>query len=43
MLALLMREIYEVRRWNGLRRHDIRMKFHDDRFRHLSNIMAITP
>jgi hypothetical protein len=26
--------IYEVRRWNGLRCHDILIKFHKDWFRH---------
>jgi hypothetical protein len=35
-------EIYDVHRSNGLRWHDIRTKFYDDRLRHLSNIMEIT-
>jgi hypothetical protein len=42
MLVLLMGGIYEVCRLNGLRRHDMHTKFHDDRFRHLSNITVIT-
>jgi hypothetical protein len=44
MLVLLMGGIYEVRRWNWLRWHDIHIhtKFHDDRFRLLSNITVIT-
>jgi hypothetical protein len=33
----LMGKIYEVRRWDGLRYHDIRTKFHKDRFRHSEN------
>jgi hypothetical protein len=39
MLVLLIEEIYEVRHWNSLSWHDIPTKFHDDRFRHLSNII----
>jgi hypothetical protein len=31
-----------VRFWNGLRSHDIRTKFREDRFRDLSNITVIT-
>jgi hypothetical protein len=42
MLVLLMEEIYEVLRLNGLRWHDIGAKFHDSRFKHLSNIAFIT-
>jgi hypothetical protein len=38
MLVLLMAEQYEVRRWNGLRWHDARWKFNDNRFWPLSNI-----
>jgi hypothetical protein len=34
MLILLMEGIYEVCRWDGLRCHDIRTKFHADWFRH---------
>jgi hypothetical protein len=33
---------YDIHRRNGLRWLDIRTKFYDDRFRHLSNIMDIT-
>jgi hypothetical protein len=42
VLVLPMRGIYDVRRWNGLRRHDICTKFHDDRFGHLSSITVFT-
>jgi hypothetical protein len=42
MLVLLMGGIYELSRLNGLRWHDIHTKFHDDRFRNLSNITVIT-
>jgi hypothetical protein len=42
MLVLLMGRIYKVRRWNGFRWHDICTKFHDDRFRYLSNTTVIT-
>jgi hypothetical protein len=42
MLVLLMEEIYEVGHWNQFRWHDVRTKFHDDYFRHLSNITVIT-
>jgi hypothetical protein len=35
-LVLLRRGIYDVRHWDGLRWHDIRTKFHDDWFKHLS-------
>jgi uncharacterized protein involved in cysteine biosynthesis len=38
MLVLLMGGIYNVRRWNGLKWHDIYAKFYEDWFRHLSNI-----
>jgi hypothetical protein len=41
-LVSLTEEIYEVRRWDGFMQHDIRTKFHHDRFRHLSNIRVIT-
>jgi hypothetical protein len=34
--------MYEVRHWNGLRWQYIFINFHDDRFRHLSNIAVIT-
>jgi hypothetical protein len=42
VLVLLMREIYEVRHWDGLRRHDTHSKFLDGQFRHSSNINIIT-
>jgi hypothetical protein len=35
ILVLLMKGFYEVRRWDGLRWHDIHTKFHTDWFRHL--------
>lgn len=35
-------KIYNIRRWNGFRWHDLCTKFHDDRLRHLSNITVIT-
>jgi hypothetical protein len=41
MLALLVEGIYEECRLNGLRWYDMCTKFHDDRFRNLSNIMVI--
>jgi hypothetical protein len=41
VLVLLMRGMYDLGRWNGLRRHDIRSKFHDDWNRHLSMITVI--
>jgi hypothetical protein len=42
MLVLLMGGIYEVRHSGGLSWHDMRTKFHDDRFMHSSNIKVIT-
>jgi hypothetical protein len=42
VLVLQMGEIYEARRWDGLRWHDIHTKFHDDLFRNSSNIKGIT-
>jgi hypothetical protein len=42
MLVLLMEGIYEVRRGDGLKWHDIHTKFLEDWFRHLSNITVIT-
>jgi hypothetical protein len=44
MLILLMGGIYDMRRWDGFMRHDtlVRTKFHEDWFRHLSNITVIT-
>jgi hypothetical protein len=42
MLVLLMLRILLIIHWDGLRCRDIRTKFHDDRFRHLSNITVIT-
>jgi hypothetical protein len=41
MLALLPEGIYGVRRWNGLRWHDVRTKFRYDRLRQLTNITVI--
>jgi hypothetical protein len=35
--------IYEVHHWYGLRWHDTRTKFHEDRFGHSGNIQVITP
>jgi hypothetical protein len=37
-----MRGTYEEWHWDGLRWHDIRTKFHDDWFRHSSNVKLIT-
>jgi hypothetical protein len=42
VLKLLMREIYEVCRWDGFKWHDVCTKFHLDRFRHSTNIKVIT-
>jgi hypothetical protein len=41
-LVLLMGWIYKARRLDGLRCHDIHIKFQDDRFRRSSNIETIT-
>jgi hypothetical protein len=41
VLVLPTGKIYEVRRWDGTRWHDIHTKFHDDRFKHSSNIQII--
>jgi hypothetical protein len=37
-----MARIYEVRRWNGRKWHDMLINFHGDQFRQLSNITVIT-
>jgi hypothetical protein len=37
VLVLLMGRIYDVRRWDDFRWHDINTKFHNDRFRNSSN------
>jgi hypothetical protein len=42
MFVLLKGGIYNVHRWTGLRWHDIRTNFHDDRFSDLINITVIT-
>jgi hypothetical protein len=42
MLVLPMGRIYDVRRLNGLRWHDILTKFRDVLYRHLNNITDIT-
>jgi hypothetical protein len=42
MLVLLMGGIYNVRRRNRLKWHDILTRLHDDRFRHVSNITVTT-
>jgi hypothetical protein len=42
MLVLLMRRIYKVRRWDGIRLHGIHTKFYDDPSRHWSIIEVIT-
>jgi hypothetical protein len=42
VLILLMGGIYEISHWNGLRWHDIHTKFHNDQFRHSSDIKVIT-
>jgi hypothetical protein len=42
MLVLLTERIYEVRRWNWLRWHDIRAEFHSGQLWHLSDITALT-
>jgi hypothetical protein len=42
VLVLLMKGIYDVRRWDGYRWHDIHTKCYDDQFRHLNNIKGIT-
>jgi hypothetical protein len=41
MLVLLMGRIHDVCCWDEIRRHDIGIKFHDKRFRNLSNITVI--
>jgi hypothetical protein len=43
VLVLVMGVIYEVHRWDSLRRHDIdvRIKSHEDWFRHSGNIKVI--
>jgi hypothetical protein len=41
MLVLLMGVIYEVHRRDGLTRHDMDTKFHEDWFGHSSNIIEI--
>jgi hypothetical protein len=41
MLVLLMGGIYELCRWDGFAWYDIRIEFHDDLFRHSSNIKVI--
>jgi hypothetical protein len=42
VLVLLTGMIYEVHRSDGLKRHDIRTKFHEDWFGHSGNIKVIT-
>jgi hypothetical protein len=42
VLELPMRRIYEVCHWDGLKWHYIHAKFHDDQFRHSSNIRVIS-
>jgi hypothetical protein len=42
VLVLMKAGIYEVGHSDGLRRHNKRTKFHNDRFRHLNNIKVIT-
>jgi hypothetical protein len=42
VLVILLRGICDVRPSNCLWPHDIRIKFHDDRFRHSSNITVNT-
>jgi hypothetical protein len=42
MLVLLRKRIYEVHFCDSFSWHDIHTKFHDDRFRHPSNIKIIT-
>jgi hypothetical protein len=39
MLVLLIEEIYEIWRWNGLKWRDI---FHGDLFSNLNNITALS-
>jgi hypothetical protein len=41
MLVLLAEGIYEVLRWDGFMRHDIRTKFHEDWYRRLSNVKVL--
>jgi uncharacterized membrane protein YvlD (DUF360 family) len=41
MSVLLMGAIYELHKWDGLRWHNIHTKFHNDRFKHSSNIKGI--
>jgi hypothetical protein len=42
VLALLLRRISYVSRWDGLKWHDIYTKSHDNQFRHSSNVKGIT-
>jgi hypothetical protein len=42
MLASLIEGIYEVSILDGFMRHDIRTKFHENWFKHLSNFTVIT-
>jgi hypothetical protein len=42
VLLSLMSEIFEVRRGDGLRYHEVYAHFHDNRFRNSSNIKLIT-
>jgi hypothetical protein len=42
MLVLLMDGLFKCAVEIGLRWHDLRTKFHDDRLRHLSDITVIT-
>jgi hypothetical protein len=41
MLVLLIKRIYEVRRWDGSMWHDTHTKFHEDWYRHSSNIKVL--
>jgi hypothetical protein len=41
-LVSLEGRMYDVRRMDGLRGHDMRTKFHGDRFRHSSNLVIST-
>jgi hypothetical protein len=42
MLVLLVWAMYKARHWNELRWHDISTNFHDDQFKHISNIKVNT-
>jgi hypothetical protein len=42
VLVLQTQGIHEVSRSDGLRWHDVRTNYYDDRFRHSSNIKIIT-